>query len=937
MASVLYALGRWITRFRWVVLVGWVLILALVGGGAALLGKGFDNSISIPGTEAQQALDQLSRTFPQVSGASAQLVVVAPDGQQITDAGIKQKVIDEAAALGELDGVSSATSPFDAHGGLVSKDGRAGIITIQMTAQQSVVTDAQKTAMQNAAHDFAKTLPAGSQAVLGGSLYAASFPTISATEGIGLLIAIVVLVVTFGSFLAAGLPLLTALLGVGVSLTGIVLLTALGPVTSTTPMLALMLGLAVGIDYALFIISRHLDQRRHGMEFRESIARALATAGSAVVFAGVTVIIALLGLAVANIPFLTTMGAAAALGIAVAVLVSLTFVPALLAFCGERLGRPRVRRAPAGRLSAPAGRLSEANGDQVADPDLHSAASGLSRSAGDAPKPNRFFLGWVRAATKWPVVTIVVVAGILSLAAIPASRLRLDLTDAGQLPSSAPARQSYDLISEHFGPGFNGPLIVTGTIVTSTNPVGLMNDLAAEITKLPDVAAVPLATPNATADTGIIQVIPKSSPTSQATADLVQRIRDLRPHFQQKYGVTIAVTGFTALGIDVSDRLAGALVPFGALVVGLSLILLAMVFRSIAVPIKATVGYLFSVVASLGAVSAVFVLGWGGSALGVAQTGPIISFLPIILMGVLFGLAMDYEVFLVSRMREEWVHRGSRLTGRAERKDAARKAVETGFLGSAKVVTAAAIIMFGVFAAFFPEGDTTIKPMALGLAVGVFVDAFLVRMTLVPAVMALLGEWAWRLPTWLDRALPKFDIEGEGLEREFALADWPEGGDALAVAAEGVGMSGRRGPVFVGLDVRVRRGEASVVFAATAAEVRGQLLALTGRARADAGTLKVLGHLLPEKSGAVRRRSIYVDAAGDLDRGAVMRMLRPGIELVALDGVGEPTRVAGLVHELTAAGLTVLIGAVAPAEAAWPALPDPHPVASAPVDLEVIA
>ncbi|AYG03975.1 MMPL family transporter [Gryllotalpicola protaetiae] len=913
MASVLYALGRWITRFRWVVLVGWVVLLALVGGGAALFSKGFDNSVSIPGTEAQQALDQLSRTFPQVSGATAQLVVVAPDGSKVTDAGFQTALDDEAAALTKLPGVSSATSPFDADGGLVSKDGRAGIISIQMSQGETDVTDAQKDALQSSAHALEKSLPVGSQAVMGGSLFSTSFPAISATEGIGLIIAILVLVVTFGSFLAAGLPLLSALLGIGVSMAAIYLLTLFGPITSTTPMLALMLGLAVGIDYALFIISRHLDQRRHGMEFHESIARALATAGSAVVFAGVTVIIALLGLAVANIPFLTTMGSAAALGIAVAVLMSLTMVPALLAFCGPRLGAPRQKRA---RVK-PRVRGGDVSREPVVSP-AHTDDDASDAVVPEPPKPNRFFLGWVRAATKWPVVTIVVVAGILSLAVFPASKLRLDLTDAGQLPASSPARQAYDLISDHFGPGYNGPLIVTGTIVTSTDPVGLMSDLAAEIKKLPDVAAVPLSTPNQTADTGIIQVIPKSAPTSQATADLVKSIRDLRPHLQDKYGVTISVTGFTALGIDVSDRLAGALLPFGALVVGLSLILLAMVFRSIAVPVKATIGYLFSVVASLGAVSAVFVLGWGDKALGVEQTGPVISFLPIILMGVLFGLAMDYEVFLVSRMREEWVHKGN-----------AKRAVETGFLGSAKVVTAAAIIMFGVFASFFPEGDSTIKPMALGLAVGVFVDAFLVRMTLVPAVLALLGEWAWRLPKWLDRALPKFDIEGEGLERELALADWPEAGSDLALAADGVGLGSPRGPVFEDFSARVPRGAASVITAPDPTAVRAIMLAVSGRARPDSGTLKVLGHVLPERAGAVRRRSAYVELETDASAGTLVDVLRPGLELVALDGVDritDPAAIAALrqtIADLVSGGdgsdgwapVTVLIGTTQPSRA----------------------
>ncbi|HEY0247018.1 MAG TPA: MMPL family transporter [Gryllotalpicola sp.] len=916
MASVLYAMGRWITRFRWVVVLGWILLLVLVAGGAALFNKGTSNDISIPGTEAQQALDELSTTFPQVSGASAQLIVVAPDGSQITDASFKSAVDDEASALAKLPGVSSAASPFATDGGLVAKDGQAGIISIQMSEGETKVTQAEKDALTQSASDFRKSLPSGSQAVLGGSLFSASFPAVSATEGIGLVIAVVVLLVTFGSFLAAGLPLLSALLGVGLSTAAIYLLTLFGPITSTTPLLALMLGLAVGIDYALFIISRHLDHRRHGMDFRESIARSVATAGSAVVFAGVTVIIALLGLAVANIPFLTTMGAAAALAIAIAVVMSLTFVPAMLAFAGNRLGRPS-RRARK--------RAEQARAQAVADGAAPEEAASVVVEH-EAPKPNRFFLGWVRAATRWPVVTIIVVAGVLSLAAIPASQLRLDLTDAGQLPKSEPARQAYDLISDHFGPGYNGPLIVTGTIVTSDDPVGLMNDMAAEIRKLPDVAAVPLSTPNPAADTGIMQVIPKSAPSSQATADLVNHIRDLRPHFQDKYGVTLKVTGFTALGIDVSARLGGALVPFGALVVGLSLILLAMVFRSIAVPIKATIGYLFSVIASLGLVSGVFVLGWGDKILGVQQTGPVISFLPIILMGVLFGLAMDYEVFLVSRMREDYVHKGG-----------AKAAVTSGFLGSAKVVTAAAIIMFGVFAAFFPEGDTTIKPMALGLAVGVFVDAFLVRMTLVPAVLALLGEWAWRLPKWLDRALPKFDIEGEGLEREFALADWPEPGNELAVAADGVGLSGPRGPVFENFSARIPRGVASVITGPDPAAVRAIMLVVSGRARSDSGTLKVLDHVLPERAAAIRRRSAYLDfGSDDTAAAALSGVLRPGVELVALDGVDrltDPTTlealrnaISGLVRDGDGDGggggrgghrkpVTVLIGTTQPGRA----------------------
>ncbi len=360
--------------------------------------------------------------------------------------------------------------------------------------------------------------------------------------------------------------------------------------------------------------------------------------------------------------------------VGVAVIIALTLTPALLGFAGERL-RPRRRRTSGGAPVEPHGR--------------------------------RFFAGWVRTATRAPVVTILAVVAVLGLAAVPAARLNLALPDAGSQPAGTEARVTYDLISKHFGPGWNGRLIVTATIIGSTDPLGLMNDLKTEIEALPGVAAVPLATPNQNADTGIVQVIPETGPESAQTADLVREIRSHRAEWQAKYGVDIAVTGITAIAIDISTRLGNALLPFGLFVVGLSFVLLTMVFRSLWVPVKAALGYLLSVGASFGVVVLVFQDGWGASLLGLDRTGPVISFLPILLMGVLFGLAMDYEVFLVSRIREEYVHGGD-----------ARAAIRTGFVHSATVVTAAAAIMFSVFAAFVPEGDVNIKPIALGLAVG---------------------------------------------------------------------------------------------------------------------------------------------------------------------------------------------------------------------------
>ncbi|MFD0489423.1 MMPL family transporter [Saccharopolyspora spinosporotrichia] len=632
---------------------------------------------------------------------------------------------------------------------------------MQLDGETSTIGQPTKDRIAQISHDLQQRLPAGSQASYGGPLFAQNFPGLSIIEALGLVVAIVVLMITLGSFLAAGMPLVNALVGVGVSMTLIFVATALGPITATTPLLSLMLGLAVGIDYALFIVSRHQQELAGGVSAREAAARANATAGSAVIFAGLTVMIALFGLGVAGIPFLTTMGVTAAVGVGIAVLVSVTLMPALLGFAGDRLRpRPRKRRA--------------------------------RRSGGD-----RFFAGWVRAVTRFPLVTVLVVIGALGIATVPAAGLRLALPDAGALPREDPARVTYDLVSEHFPKGFNGPLIVTGDIVTSTDPLGLMAGLKSEIERLPGVADVPLATPNPTADTGIVQVIPEGSPDSEQTKQLVDEIRSLRGHFQQTYGIDISVTGFTAVGIDVSDKLGEALLPFGVVVVGLSLILLAMVFRSIAVPIKAALGYLLSIGASMGIVTLVFQDGWLADALNVSRTGPVISFMPIVLMGVLFGLAMDYEVFLVTRMREEFVHTRD-----------ARGAVHSGFVSSAKVVTAAAVIMFAVFVAFVPEGDANLKPIALGLAAGVFVDAFVVRMTLVPAVLALLGDRAWWMPRALDRVLPSFDVEGEDLREELELRDWPRPGSDEAIACQGLRLvePSTGGPVYRDVGFLVPRG-----------------------------------------------------------------------------------------------------------------------------------
>jgi len=848
-STLLAALGRWSYRHPWRVLIAWLLLLGLAGGGVALFAQGTDNTFSIPGTESQAGLEQLSRTFPQVSGTSAQAVIVAGPRQTVDDALYVNGIHDLVAEVEEIPGVLAVTDPFSAQvDGLVSADRSAAIVQLQFDGQVTDIGADTKAHLQHVVAGLRDRLPAGSRVALGGDLFATSLPTVSLVEAVGLVIALLVLVVTFRSFLVAGMPLLTALLGVGVSMALIFVSTAFATISSTTPLLALMLGLAVGIDYALFIISRHQDQIRSGMPPEESAARATGTAGSAVVFAGVTVLIALIGLAFANIPFLTTMGIAAAVAVAIAVMVAVTLTPAFLGFGKGRLAG--WRRRPRIPTSSPTG----------------------------------FAARWVRLVTTHPVVATIAVVVSLGMLAVPATSLALALPNAGMLSKDTEARQSYDLVSDHFGPGFNGPLIMTGTIVTSNDPMTLMRDIGADIEKLPGVATVALATPNETADTGIVQVIPTTAPDDPATSNLVRELRAQHDRILDEYGVDLKVTGFTAVAIDISDRLGAALLPFGVFVVGLSLVLLTIVFRSIWVPLKATAGYLLSVAAAFGVVSLVFIHGFGADLLHVTKVGPIISFMPIVLMGVLFGLAMDYEVFLVSRMREDYVH--ARRRGDGSARDLAIAAVRSGYSASARVVTAAAVIMFAVFAAFVPEGDTNLKPIALGLAAGIAIDAFLVRMTLVPAVMALLGAHAWWMPRWLARILPHFDIEGEAVEREIALAQWPDPDTTAVVVAEGLGLSDDHTTIYDRVDLRIEPGGTVLLSGEDPRATRALALTLAGRIAPSTGRIKVDGHLLPERAVWVRARvgvamlSARADPATD-----VRRALRRSPCLLVVEGL----------------------------------------------------
>jgi RND superfamily putative drug exporter len=725
-ATFLYRTGRFAFRRRHFVVLIWVALLALAGVGAANAPAAGSSSFSVPGTESQKAFDLLDERFPGSSsdGATARVVFKAPAGEKMTDPANKKVVKRTVRELGRGAEVASVDNPYTAKA--VSTDGTTAYSRVAYKIPGMELQDSSREALQTAAghaRDSGLTVEIGGDALQ-------TTPETGATEVIGIAVAAVVLVITFGSLVSAGLPLLTALIGVGIGVSSITALASTLDLGSTTSILAMMIGLAVGIDYALFIVSRYRAELAEGRRGEEAAGRAVGTAGSAVVFAGLTVVIALVGLSVVNIPMLTKMGVAAAGTVAIAVLIALTLVPALIGFAGRR-----VRPANA------AGGLFRRRAK-----DFHHA----HRKPRDE-KPN-MGTRWARFVIRRPVAVLLICAAALGAVAVPAASIELGLGDDGSQPASTTQRRAYDLLSDGFGPGSNGPLVVVTDAEGADSPRDAVREVAAGIKGLDDVAAVTPATFNKAGDTAIINVIPASKPSSTQTEDLVKAIRATGGEITHSTGAKVSVTGTTALNIDTSQKLTDALLPYLALVVGLAFLLLIVVFRSVLVPLKAALGFLLSVMAALGAVVAVFQWGWLASLLGVEQTGPIMSMMPIFLVGVVFGLAMDYEVFLVTRIREAHVH--------GERPG---QAIVTGFRHGARVVTAAAVIMIAVFAGFIGSDEAMIKSIGFGLATAVFFDAFVVRMAIVPAVLALLGRRAWWLPGWLDRILPNVDVEGEGL------------------------------------------------------------------------------------------------------------------------------------------------------------------------------
>jgi RND superfamily putative drug exporter len=737
MSNYLYRLAHFAFGHRRLVLAVWLAAAIAAIAIAQASGGKTNDAFTIPGTESQNAASVLTARLPAFSGGQSTIVFATAGGSaKVTDPADKAAIETAMTKLKAIPQVSLVTNPFQSH--LISPSGAIALGQVQWSAQAANV----KTASLNAVTAAMKPVQAdGLKVEYNGSVYPGWNPPISELpELVGLVIAFIILMITFGAFAAAGMPILGAIIGVVTTLMGITAVASVLTIASASTTVALMLGLSCGIDYGLFILSRHRTNLLNGMTPEESVPLSVGTAGNAVVFAALTVIIALCGLSVVGIPFLTVMGLAAAASVTVALLIALTLVPALLGFAGMKVAR--FTRLP----------LLGKHAERVA-----------RRSAADPESPAG--ARWARFVVRRRVPVLIGGIALLGALAIPALSVQLGLPSGASQPAGNTQRQAYDLTTEGFGAGFNGALLIVAQDVSSPADT---TQIAGTLTRLPDVANV---TPVTTQDgISLIKVIPKSGPSDPATATLVHTIRDNRAAIEGGTGAHILVGGTTASNIDVSSKLSSALPVFLIVVVGLAFILLTFAFRTILVPIKSILGFLLSMAAALGAQVAMFQWGWGQHLLGITPSQTI-SFLPIIMLAIIFGLSSDYEMFVVSRIKEEYTRNGD-----------ARRAVYRGTGHSARVVTAAAMIMFSIFVAFMFTSDPTIKAIGFSFAAGVFLDAFVVRLTLVPAVMAIIGSRIWYHPRWFARYVPNPDIEGSRLEHQLAETELAPAGTSARQA-----------------------------------------------------------------------------------------------------------------------------------------------------------
>ena len=692
----------------WRTMGTWLTLILVIMASAAAFGGKLVNESEIPGSDAQKALDLLEERFPERAGDSAR-VVFASDSA-LTDEDGREAVAAATAAAKEIPGVTAVGDPYTTTGGALSKDGHIGFLEIQF---DSPAYEVDAKAIEQVETDVRAAVgDSPVQVEFGGAVINAKMVDAHTSETLGFAAAIIVLLVVLGTAVAMSLPITLALISVGVGMSLLTLAAALTNFHTITPILAVMIGLGVAIDYALFIVMRFRQELAKGKTPVEASVKAGSTAGRAVIFAGLTVAISISGLALVGIPFVAKMGYGTAISVIVAVFAAVTLLPALLAKIGHRVDR---------------GRLPFTKKRAVA-----SSGAGIARVS--------------RLVERHPKKVLVATLALIATLSLPVLSLRMGTADAGTSPAETTTRKAYDLLAEGFGPGFNGPLLVA--VDEKTDP-GAADELATTLRSTDGVAVVSEPIRNTAKDTAQLVVYPTTSPQSSETADLVHTLRDdVIPGALAGSGAQAYVGGEVATNEDVTSKLIGRFPLFVLFVVGITCLVLTMAFRSIVIALKAALTTCLSALAAFGVLVAVFQWGWMQGAVGLDQTGPTASFLPVIVLSILFGLSMDYEVFLASRIREEYVKDGD-----------SRQAVTRGVNGVGRVIVAAAIIMAVVFVAFVLTDDRTVKSFGLGLGVAILVDALIVRMLLVPALMHLLGDKAWYMPRWLDRLLPRLTIE----------------------------------------------------------------------------------------------------------------------------------------------------------------------------------
>ncbi|MFF9194677.1 MMPL family transporter [Streptomyces sp. NPDC014779] len=708
------AIARWCVKHRLVAVLLWLVALGGAVTGAALAGSAYSNDYEVPGTESGRATALLDRGFHGAGGDSDTIVWHTEHGS-VRAADVEQRMSAMLDRVEDLPGIASVTSPYGSAPGQISEDGRTAYAAVTFEAQADDIPEAQAQALVDTARAAATD---DVRVELGGAAVGATVaPGGHTAEAVGVAVAAVVLFLAFGTVAAALLPIATALVGVGIAYSGIVLLGHLMTVADFAPMLGLLIGLGVGIDYALFIVTRHRKGLKRGLSVDEAARTAVATTGRAVVFAGATVCIALLGMLILRLGFLNGVAIAASLTVVLTVAASVTLLPALLSLIGMRALSRKERR-----------QLAE-HGPQ---PEL----------------PTGFAARWSAFVERHPKLLGAVAAVVMALLALPTLSLHLGSSDQGNNPAATTTRKAYDLIAEGFGPGANGPLTLVAELDGADDRVAL-DALPARLAHTQGVESVSPITYNGPGDTAVLTVVPDSSPQSKATSELVDRLRDdVLPAAEDGSSLQVHVGGVTASFDDFAEIIVGKLPLFVGVVIALGCVLLLLAFRSIGIPLKAALMNVMAVAGAFGVVVAIFQWGWGSELLGLGSAGPIEPFLPVIMVSVLFGLSMDYQVFLVSRMYEEWLETGDN-----------RRAVRVGLAETSRVINSAAVIMISVFLAFVLSGDRVIAMFGIGLAAAVALDAFVLRTLLVPALMHLLGGANWWLPRWLDRRMPRISIE----------------------------------------------------------------------------------------------------------------------------------------------------------------------------------